>query len=82
MWMRYHEKNHLLWNKIKLLFLAFPSSYLVEQGFSTVTEVVTKNCGRSDVCNRGDLKLKFSNVELDNTKLVRRHQTQGSHWKS
>jgi len=38
-WPKEQFKNPHLWEKIKLLLLAFPSSYLVEKGFSSVLQL-------------------------------------------
>ncbi len=32
----------MLWNKVKLIFISFPTSYLVERGFSAVTRLISK----------------------------------------
>ncbi|ROJ30521.1 Zinc finger BED domain-containing protein 5 [Anabarilius grahami] len=36
MWVKYAQRYPALWQKIRLLILAFPTTYLVEQGFSQV----------------------------------------------
>ena len=44
-----------LWNKAKIFLIAFPSSYLVEKGFSAVSQVLGKQRLSMDIVNRGDL---------------------------
>ena len=75
------EQVKYLWEKIKLLLLAFPSSYLVEKGFSSVLQLLTKQINRLQICKRGDLRLFLSNIEPDIIKLANSHQAQGSHCK-
>ncbi|KFD49750.1 hypothetical protein M514_09345, partial [Trichuris suis] len=59
-------------------FIAFPSTYLVECGFSKVI-ASTKSRNRMDVAAGGDLRLSLSNLEPDITKLSKKCQPQGSH---
>ena len=80
-WPKEQVKYPHLWEKIKLLLLAFPSSYLVEKGFSSVLQLLTKQRNRLQICKRGDLRLFLSNIEPDIIKLANSHQAQGSHCK-
>lgn len=79
MWLQQHVKFPLLWKEAKPIFIAFPSSYLVERGFSAVSQILTKNRSRLDIVGRGDLRLLLSKLEPDIEKLVKKHQAQGSH---
>ena len=79
MWLHCSAKFPLLWNEVKLFFIAFPSSYLVEKGFSAVNNILTKNRNRMDVVKRGDLRLFLSNMEPNIPKLVAEHQPQAAH---
>ena len=63
----------------KLLIIAFPTSYLVEKGFSTVMGLHTKQRNRLDIVKNGDLRLMLTNFEPDVAKLAGDHQPQGSH---
>ena len=68
----------VLWNKVKMSFIAFPTSYLVEWGFSAVTLLLSKQRNRQKITECGDLRLllKFHpNVE----KLISLHQAHPSH---
>lgn len=80
-WIREDTRNLYpqLWNAVKLLIIAFPTSYLVEKGFSAVVQLVTKQRNRLEISERGDLRLCLSNIEPDIVKLMQSHQAQGSH---
>ena len=62
-----------------MYIIAFPSTYLVECGFSCVNQLLTKYRNRLDIVKRGDLRLALSNLEPDIKKLASQHQAQGSH---
>ena len=72
-------KYPLLWENAKMYIIAFPSTYLVECGFSCVNQLLTKYRNRLDIVKRGDLRLALSNLEPDIKKLASQHQAQGSH---
>jgi len=80
-WPKEQAKYPHLWEKIKLLLLAFPSSYLVEKGFSSVLQLLTKQRNRLQIYKRGDLRLFLSNIEPDIIKMANSHQAQGSYCK-
>jgi hypothetical protein len=61
-----------LWKEVELLIMAFPSTYLVEEGFSTVQLLLTNSRNKLEICERGDLRLIL-------TSLAENHQPQGSH---
>ena len=63
----------------RLLLLPFPSSYLVECGFSSVVDILTKKRNCLDICKRGDLRLKLTKLEPNIISLANSHQPQGSH---
>jgi hypothetical protein len=64
---------------VKKLLLAFPTSYLVERGFSAVIQLISKQRNRLQVCERGDLRLLLSDIKPDVGKLVSGHQAHPSH---
>lgn len=68
-----------LWTVVQKLLIAFPSSYLVERGFSAVTNLITKKRNRLDIVKRGDLRLHLTNFEPNVKKLALDHQAQPSH---
>ena len=72
-------KYPLLWDKAQLYVIAFPTSYLVESGFSRVSQLLSKARNRLDIVKRGDLRLSLTSMEPDIKKLVEQHQPQGSH---
>ncbi|KRZ16569.1 SCAN domain-containing protein 3 [Trichinella zimbabwensis] len=63
-----------LWRMVRKFLLAFPSSYLVERGFSVVTDFLTNKRSR-----RGDLRLFLTNIESNVDRLVAMHQHHPSH---
>ena len=69
----------LLCQRTKLLILAFPTSYLVEKGFSAVMRLHTKQRNRLQITKSGDLRLMLTKFEPDVAKLANEHQCQGSH---
>ena len=68
-----------VWNKVKLYFIAFPTFYLVEKGFSAVCQLLCKQRNRLAVTDRGDLKLFLTALKLETDKLVSSHQAHASH---
>ena len=76
------EKFPILWEKVKVLFIGFPSSYLVERGFSAVILLLTKARNRLDIVDRGDLRLRLTNLQPDIQGLAASHQIHPSHGSS
>mgnify|MGYP007131729378 CR=1 FL=1 len=50
-------KYPLLWDKAQFYVIAFPTSYLVEAGFSRLPQILSKARNRPDIVKRGDLRL-------------------------
>ena len=69
----------VLWKKMKIHFIAFPTSYLVEQGFSAVAVLLSKQRNRLRITERGDLRLLLSEFQPDVKKLISLHQVHPSH---
>ena len=46
----------------KLTFVAFPSSNLVEKGFSAVINLLTKQRDRLEIATKGDLRLLMTQL--------------------
>ena len=69
----------VLWNKVKIYFIAFPTSYLVERGFSAVAFLLSKQRNRLRITERGDLRLLLSEFQPDVEKLISLHQVHPSH---
>ena len=59
-----------LCQRTKLLILAFPTSYLVEKGFSAVMRLHTKQRNRLQITKLGDLRLMLTKFEPDVAKLA------------
>ncbi|XP_077083466.1 zinc finger BED domain-containing protein 5-like [Siphateles boraxobius] len=79
MWVTHGQRFPLLWKRIRLLLLAFPTSYLVEQGFSQALHMQTKYRSRLNLVTSGALRLKLTSLCPDVKKLAASHQAQGSH---
>ena len=59
--------------EVRLLFIAFFSSYVVEKAFSSVINILSK-IYNLDICKGGDLKLYLTDLEPDIEKLASSHQ--------
>ncbi|XP_071394012.1 zinc finger BED domain-containing protein 5-like [Centroberyx affinis] len=79
MWVKYAQRYPALWEKSRLLLLAFPKTYLVEQGFSQVLHMQSKYRNRLDLMASGALRLKLTSLQPAVKKLAENHQAQGSH---
>ena len=88
----YASKNQLMWldpqvyaKYAKLAkvaehtFLPFPTTYLVECGFSAVTDILTKKRGTLGICKRGDLRAKLTGFSPRFSLLASHHEENGSH---
>ena len=64
---------------MNLFFIAFPTSYLVERGFSAVAQILGKQRQKLDITERGDLRLFLPNIQPDIEKLISSHQAHPSH---
>lgn len=67
-----------LWAIVKKLFVAFPTSYLVERGFSVVLKLLSQR-NRLQIIDRGDLRLVLTSFPPDIEKLISHHQVHPSH---
>ena len=59
--------------------ISFPSSYLVECGFSVVADLLHAKRNQLEITKRGDLRLKLTKLEPRIKQLCSQHQAQGSH---
>lgn len=73
--MAYHE----IWAIIEKYLIYFPSTYLVEQGFSAVNNLLRKTRNRLQVADRGDIRLFLTKMEPRISKLIEAHQIHPSH---
>ncbi|CAH2003383.1 unnamed protein product [Acanthoscelides obtectus] len=69
----------VLWNIARKFLISFLSSYLVERGFSAVTNLLTKKRNRLDVISRGDLRLTLTKLTPNVDNLLLKHQVHPSH---
>ncbi|KAG0438021.1 SCAN domain-containing protein 3 [Dictyocoela muelleri] len=67
------------WAIVQKILLPFPSSYLVERGFSVVTNLVTEKRNRLKITERGDLRLILTKIKPRIDKLIKSHQIHPSH---
>ena len=65
-------------SRLVRMLLYFPSSYLVECGFSAIHKILTKERNKIDICIRGDNRLKLTNFKPNVEGLVAKNQPQGS----
>nr|CAD7394509.1 unnamed protein product [Timema cristinae] len=78
-WVKIMDTYPQLWGKTEPLLISFPSTYLVEKGFSSVVQLLTKQRNKLDICLKGDLRLNLTNIKPDIQALTEIHQAQGSH---
>ncbi|CAH2002092.1 unnamed protein product [Acanthoscelides obtectus] len=69
----------VLWNIARTFLISFPSSYLVERGFSAVTNLLTKKRNRLDIIRRGDLGLTLTKLTSNVDNLLLKHQVHPSY---
>ena len=77
-WQRMSKRNKFpnMWKVAKLLTLAYPTSYLMERGFSAVMQLMTKQRNRLDISQNGDLRLLLTDMRPDVKKLIDEHHIQ------
>ena len=68
-----------IWAKVKLFFIAFPTSYLVEKAFSAVFLLQSKQRQNLMVATRGDLRLMLTKMSPNLQEIMQNNQAQGSH---
>lgn len=73
------DRYSALWTVIRKLILAFPTSYLVEHGFSAVVQLCSKQRNRLQISESGDLRPLLSEFKPDVEKLLSLHQAHPSH---
>ena len=78
-WCKASGKYQLIWNDVRAWVLSFPTSYLVEKGFSVVTLLLLKQRNCLSISKRGDLRLYLTKVSSNIKKLVEHHQAHPSH---
>lgn len=78
-WVKLMDIYPQLWGKTEPLLISFPSTYLVEKGFSSVVQLLTKQRNKLDICLKGDLRLNLTNIKPDIQALAEIHQAQGAH---
>ena len=72
------QKYPIIWEAVRLLFIAFPFRYVVEKAFSSVINILSKRYNL-DICKGGDLRLYLTDLEPDIEKLASSHEAHLSH---
>ena len=73
-WLNVGSLHPLLFEKVISFLLGFSTTWLVEAGFSSVNDLLTKKRHQLQIEKRGDLRLRLNQglaVQLD--KLINRH---------
>ena len=78
-WCQVADKYELLWKEARMWVLSFPTSYLVEKGFSAATLMLSKQRNRLTIHERGDLRLYLTKMSPNISKLCEGHQAHPSH---
>ena len=71
-----------MWSEMVKMLLYFPTSYLDQCGLSAVNKILTKKRNKIDICIRGDIRLKLTNIKPTVEGLATKRQPQGSHLNS
>ena len=80
-WIKWKNRFPQLWEKVELFILAFPTTYIAEQGFSEVLYMRNKYRNRLDMNATGgdSIRLKLTSLMPAFSNLAEQHQPQGSH---
>ena len=72
MWSEASSKFLLLWAEIEVIFVAFPTTWLAESGFSAVARLQTKYRNRLNIVKSGDLRLILSKKTPNIAQLIQK----------
>ena len=72
-WIAQRSTYPRLWEFLKVFIPAFPTTYLVEKGFSAVVHLLQSNRNRLQIATKGDLRLFLSDVKPDFSALTSQH---------
>ncbi|XP_042894731.1 protein FAM200C-like [Parasteatoda tepidariorum] len=64
-WVKLMDTYPQLWKQTEPLLISFPSTYLVERGFSSVFQLLTMQRERLDICFKGDPRLNLTSIKPD-----------------
>ncbi|OAF69434.1 hypothetical protein A3Q56_02818 [Intoshia linei] len=74
------ELNPIVFDNVQPSIIAFPTTWLVEAGFSAVVDIFSKKRSKLDLNKRGIMRLRLNKIiEIDYDSLCNKHQYQGSH---
>ena len=68
-----------MWKMIFTLLITFPTLYLVEAGFSAVSQILTKKRNALKISEKGDIPLVLTMTESNSRDLISKHQPLGLH---
>ena len=72
MWPKASREFPILWSEIELIFLAFPTTWLAESGFSALARLQTQSRNRLNIVKSGDLRLALSTKKPSIEELIRK----------
>ncbi|XP_042912632.1 SCAN domain-containing protein 3-like [Parasteatoda tepidariorum] len=64
-WVKLMDTYPQLWKQTEPLLISFPSAYLVERGFSSVFQLLTKQRDMLDIYFKGDPRLNLRSIKPD-----------------
>ncbi|OAF70426.1 hypothetical protein A3Q56_01837 [Intoshia linei] len=74
------ELNPIVFDNVQPSIIAFPTTWLVEAGYSAMVNIFSKKRSKFDVNNRGIMRLRLNKlIEIDYDSLYNKHQCQDSH---
>ncbi|OAF71938.1 hypothetical protein A3Q56_00296 [Intoshia linei] len=72
--MEIQESNPIVFDYVQISIIAFPTTWLVETGFSAVVDIFSKKRSKLDVNNRGIMRLRLNKlIEIDHDSLCNKH---------
>ncbi|XP_042912357.1 protein FAM200C-like [Parasteatoda tepidariorum] len=69
-WVKLMDTYPQLWKQTESLLISFPSTYLVETGFSSAFQLLTMQRERLDICFKGDPRLNLRSIKPDTQALT------------
>ncbi len=73
MWLQYHRKFPRLWSHLEKFYIAFPTTWQVESGFSSMRRLLTNERSSLRLESSGDLRVQLSTKTPNIDALTTRH---------
>jgi len=74
------ESHPNIFQQVEPSIISFPSTWMVESGFSAVVDVFSRKRNQLDLNSRGTIRLRLNNcIKINYDILCQKHQDQGSH---